>query len=76
MPYFPPTPGTSKMPYYIGRQPAPLPLTSEDYGANTVNSAALADDIEVSTINITQEITKNNVNLESKLSAIGLALGS
>lgn len=64
------------MPYYIGREPAKLPLTSEDYGTNSVGSEALADNIEVANINITEKITKNNVNLESKLSAIGLALGS
>ena len=64
------------MPYYIGREPAKLPLTSADYGTNSVGSEALADNIEVANINITEKITKNNVNLESKLSAIGLALGS
>lgn len=64
------------MPYYIGREPAKLPLKSEDYGENSVSSEALADDIEVASINITEKITKNNVNLESKLTAVGLALGS
>lgn len=64
------------MPYYIGREPAKLPLKEEDYGENSVTSNALADDIEVANINITEKITKNNVNLESKLTAVGLALGS
>jgi hypothetical protein len=64
------------MPYYIGREPAKLPLKAEDYGENSVSSDALADNIEVASINITEKITKNNVNLESKLTAVGLALGS
>ena len=76
MPYFPNPPGSRLMPYYIGREPAKLPLKAEDYGGNSVTSEALADNIEVANINITEKITKNNVNLESKLSAIGLALGS